>query len=114
MTRTIEFAIEEGDIVTFKADVIALKYAQSFYGPARTIRDRLENKGVAELSFQPAADGFTFLQSRKTAEADNMIFVDVPRLSEFKYAEVRKFTQCALRAIHDKAPATRHLAMTIH
>lgn len=32
MLRTLELAVEYGDIKSFDADVIALKYAQSFYG----------------------------------------------------------------------------------
>lgn len=114
MPRTIEFAIEEGDILQYKADVIALKYAQSFYGPTQTVRARLDKKGVLEEWFQPTPDTFVLMHSQGTAAAENIIFVGVPRLSEFQYAEVRKFTQCMFRALHDKAPGTQHLAMTIH
>ncbi len=114
MTRTIEFAIEQGDITRYEADVIALKYAQSFYGPTEVARNRLADLGVSEAHFQPRPDEFAFMHSRNAVYAPHLIFVGVPRLYEFQYAEIRKFTQCAFRALHDKAPGTKHIAMTIH
>src|SRR4051812_11222155 len=44
--RILEFVIEEGDITKFEADVVALKYAQYFFGADRTVAKLLETVGV--------------------------------------------------------------------
>ena len=52
--RVLEFSIQQGDIVFFNADVIALKYAQAFYGTDAIIVERLSTIGISEDGLRPS------------------------------------------------------------
>ncbi len=114
MPRTIEFTIEHGNIATFNADVVALKYAQSFYGADRIVADALGSKGVSINSLQLLPDEYTYLDTRGATAAPHALFVGVPALRNFDYRDIRQFTARVLTVLNREAPQTQHLAMTIH
>jgi len=53
MSQTLEFSIEHGDILSFPADVVALKYAQDFYGADWLAAQALGEKGISHNELRP-------------------------------------------------------------
>jgi hypothetical protein len=114
MSRTIEFAIEHGDITSFDADVVGLKYAQHFYGSDKAVVSALRQVGVATESLKPEVGDYRYVETNGGVRARHALFVGVPPLLRFGYREIREFAAATLRILSDEAPDTRHLAMTIH
>ena len=44
--KEIEFTIEYGDVISFAADTVAVKYAQGFYGVSWAIAQSLDKIGI--------------------------------------------------------------------
>jgi hypothetical protein len=51
MARSIELTIQHGDIMQIDADVVALKFAQSFYGADRAVAIALSGAEIPAASF---------------------------------------------------------------
>lgn len=114
MAKTIEFSIEEGNIISFDADVVALKYAQNFYGPDLHIAHALDKAGIFSDEIHPQVGDSLYIDSRKVIKARNVVFTGVPDLDGLGYQEIREFAVNVLEFLSQKAPTTKHLAMTIH
>ena len=114
MTRTVEFSIELGDILALDADVIALKYAQTFHGADKAVAYRLESAGIPLDRMQPEEGTFRYLETARALASRSVLFVGVPALHDFTYARIREFGKQVLAILAQKAPQTQHIAMTIH
>lgn len=114
MTKTIEFSIKEGDIRSFDADVVALAYAQGFYGPNGAIARTLSESGISYDDMTPQIGDNFYLETHQSIHAPHVLFVGVPHLLKFGYQKIREFSVTVLNFLAQKAPTTRHLAMTIH
>lgn len=114
MGRTIEFTIEHDDISSFEADVVALKYAQYFYGADRFIANILRNAGISYSDIAPKIGENVFINTRNSIKSPYVLFIGVKDLDEFGYKEIRDFAVTVLDSLLNKAPEVRHLAMTIH
>jgi len=114
MGRTIEFTIEYGDISSFEADVVALKYAQNFYGADRFVANILNKAGISYSDIEPPIGESVSINTRNSIKAPYVLFVGVKYLHEFGYKEIRDFAVTVLNSLLNKAPEARHLAMTIH
>jgi hypothetical protein len=112
--RTFEFAIEHGDITTFEADVLALKYAQSFFGADLTVATILARYGYEWEGFQLEVDDYRLLDSKGSLGVKQVLFVGVPSLMKFLYKEIREFVGQVMIILSQLAPATRHVALTLH
>jgi len=49
--RKVSINVEQGDVFTYEADVLALKYAQAFYGVDRAVANRLIPEGLMLRNF---------------------------------------------------------------
>jgi hypothetical protein len=115
MTRLIEFRIEHGDILNFSADVVAMKFAQAFYGVDQQIASAVTQRGVALNDLRPGNEGdFCYVDTRGGIRAGHVLYVSVTELFDFGYREIREFAKTVLQILQVEAPETRHLAMTIH
>ncbi len=114
MAKTIEFSIEEGNIISFDADVVALKYAQNFYGADLHIALALDKAGIFSDEIRPQVGDSLYIDSRKSIKARHVVFTGVPDLDELGYQEIREFAVNVLEFLSQKAPTTKHLALTIH
>lgn len=113
--RAVQFTVVEGDITKIDADVIALKYAQSFYGADRIVADRLMTaKAVNDDQVWPEVSGYIYVKTKGAVKATHALFVGTPRLRQMGYKQLREFSARTLSALAETAPETRHLAMTIH
>src|SRR5436190_6688182 len=79
-----EVAIEVGDIIEVPADVVALKFAQSFYGADLRIAELLEGAGTPVSSLRPLEGEHRTVESRGAVEATYVIFVGVPPLRQLR------------------------------
>jgi len=114
MIRTLEFAIENGDVGSFEADVVALKYAQSFYGVDKAVALALGQVGIAKQRLRPRSGDYRYVAARGCIRAPHVLFVGVPPLQQFGYRQIREFSASVLGILANEAPGTRHVAMTIH
>jgi hypothetical protein len=48
--KALEFTIEKGDIMSFDADILVLKYAEGLHGITRKVAMALEEVGIAKES----------------------------------------------------------------
>ena len=110
-----EVSVEHGDITTFDANVVALKYAQAFHGADHEIAEVFFESGISkEDELRPAEGDYRFVQTRLSIKAPYVLFVGVPPLSRLGYREIRDFSRKVLGILASQAPETKHLAMTIH
>ena len=114
MTSVIELRMELGDVTTFEADVLALKYAQEFHGVDQVVAQSLEHVGIPTASLQPHIGQSSFMETNKGIRTTHALFVGVVRLRQFSYAQIREFAAQVLRILARRAPTAEHLAMTIH
>lgn len=113
-TSSFEFSIQPGDITSFKADALALKYAQGFYGTDKIVASLLSNKGIDVNTLQPIIGDYRYIETRNCIQADHALFIGVPQLFYFNYQDIQKFAAQVLQTLAGIAPITRHVAMTIH
>jgi hypothetical protein len=109
----IRIQVQEGDVLTFAADVLALKYAQQLYGTDLAVYDRLKSSGHPEVSL-PRGNGFKLIPTRKAVGADMVLYVGVLPLRQFGYEQIREFGRKVLMSLAEQAPQIEHLALTIH
>lgn len=66
MPRDIEFTIVPGDITSFGADVIALKYARISYGADKKVRLLLDSAGQGSTALTPAVGKHVLVKTGNT------------------------------------------------
>jgi hypothetical protein len=114
VSPSVEFSIEHGDITGIDADVIALKYAQGFHGADELVARALGEGGVDTDPIHPSVGEYRLLQAQGSIRARQVLFLGVPRLRDFGYAQIGAFPARALEILADAAPDAGHVAMTIH
>jgi transcriptional regulator with XRE-family HTH domain len=112
--QDIEFTIQEGDITKFEADVVALKYAQDFYGVDQIIAYKLADRGISVENLRPSIGKYRYVESKGSIAAHAVLFVGVPELGDFGYQQIREFSAQVLNLLAQERPNTRYLAMTVH
>jgi hypothetical protein len=103
-----EITILCADIVTFAADVVALKYAQGLHGADQAMAQAMSAKPT------PAPGEHVWLAARNRVAAGQVLFVGTPSVFRLNYQDIRDFAGRALAVIGREAPATLHVAMTVH
>jgi hypothetical protein len=112
---TIEYSVELGDVRRVAADLLVLKYAQRFYGADELVADILASRGVCALErLQPAPGKTVVVETRGAIAAARVMFIGVPSLREFRYAEMRAFARHAMEEAARLTPAPRSIASTVH
>lgn len=111
-TKSISLRVAASDALSFKADVLALKFAQELYGVDLAVYQRLTGD-QPNLSL-PELGKFVIHSSRSSVGAANVLFVGVQSLSRFRYAEIRDFGREVLELLAAEEPEARRLALTIH
>ena len=111
---TIAFSLINNDIRSVETDVIAMKYAQSFFGADAAIAMALESAGVPTDQLRLKVGEHIMIESQRAVSASKVLFVGVPQLYEFRYQQIREFSARVLEILAAVAPQTRRLAMTLH
>lgn len=112
MPNSIKISIAVSDALQFRADVLALKYAQELYGVDLAVHKHLERSGVqAPL---PMRSSITYHETCGAISSSYVLFVGVKTLYEFGYTEIREFARQVLAFLALQAPKTRRVALTLH
>lgn len=111
---SIQFSIEQGDITSFDADVVALKYAHAFYGADWAVASALSQEGQNIEAIQPSEGDHSLVNTMGAIAASRALFVGVPYLRAFDYGSVRTLAVSTLSILAREAANIKHLAMTIH
>jgi hypothetical protein len=113
-TADLELTIETGDVRTFPADVLALKYARGFHGADWAVATQLEQGGIRLDDLRPRFGSYRFVNTRGLVAARQVLFVAIPDLADIDYRDIRSFAGRAIGAVAQEKPGTRSVAMTIH
>jgi hypothetical protein len=111
--KSISIDVQEGDVLGFDADILALKYAQGLHGVDSVVADLFEKSGQP-LHFPAPMRDVKIVRSVDGVAAKDILFVGVPPLQALGYGEIRAFAHKALSALARNAPKTRHIALTLH
>ena len=114
MCEKIAIEIVEGNALEIDADVLALKYAQQYYGVDELVAARLVQAGVDKTRMKPRIGGFRLVPTNSAISAKNALFIGVVDLYEFGYREIREFARRVLSSLAGAAPEVRHIAATVH
>jgi hypothetical protein len=106
MTRTIELAIEEGDVKTFTADVLALKYAQDFHGADRVVAKALTDAGFTLDMLRGQPGKHHLVSTREAIQAPFALFIGVAPMYELSYQHIQAFARDVLSILASEAPRT--------
>ena len=112
--RSLVLRVENSNIMTIEADVIAFKYAQNFFGADAMVATLLSSMSISAASLRVEPGEYCLVETRGATTAPQALLVGTPNLSEFNYQVVRDLARQSLSALAESAPNTRHLAMTIH
>ena len=110
----ISLNIEAGDALVLEADVLALKYAQAFYGVDAAIASLIFDENDDLNYLLPKVSGFRLLPSNNKIGAKSILFVGVKPLRQFGYQEIREFGRKVLDSLAGAAPETQHVCLTLH
>ncbi len=111
---TIE--VVESDVLEFAAHVLALKYAQHFYGSDQVVSKFLVAQGLvsSEEKLKPAPGACAWANTQRAIPATRVLFVGVPPLIRFGYTEIENWAVQVLRFTERDFSAAEHIAITLH
>jgi len=116
VAKQILFTIQEGNAITVEADVLALKYAGTFYGADHAVSELLVRHGVAgDLNDLRPRTGFKIVDTNDAIAAKKIMYIATPRPREFTYDAVREFSAAMLYQLkYSVLPLPRIVATTLH
>jgi hypothetical protein len=112
MAREVTISVTPGNVLSFDADVLVLKYASGLYGADAEVAERLETAGIS-MSF-PEIHQWESSATSGAIAAKDVIFIGVGPLYGFEYPQIREFARTAIAAIADRFADARHAAVTLH
>jgi hypothetical protein len=110
----VTLEVAEGDILTFKADVAAFKYAQARYGADEAAAEALIRRGIRAADITPGQDQASLVETRGALASPWALFVGAPPARDFRYASVRQLGSATLGQLVNQPPDVEHVATTIH
>lgn len=112
--NSLLFEIVVGDVLYFKSDVLALKFADALYGVDRVVAKALGKSEADIATFLPKIGSHKFIESLGRVKSNRVLFLNVGDLFEFMYEDIRRFSADTLKVISAHHPNITHLSMTIH
>jgi hypothetical protein len=111
---SIHIEVRHGNVLEYRADVLALKFAQDLYGVDQRVVTLLAESGTRLDSRLPPIGQSLLVGSEGVVAVDDLLFVGVEPLGRFEYGSIREFSRRVLSVLAESRPATRHVAMTLH
>jgi hypothetical protein len=111
-SQEVEFTVEEGDIAHYMSDLIALKYAQGFYGADEYISSKLGQPLKKQIETLLPGNHL-LIDSKGDILSKKILFVGVSPAQDFDYEQIRQFSFLVLKSL-ERDNSIRDLAMTIH
>ena len=122
--KTIDFAIVHADICEYggvdggddlAVDIVAMKYAQEFYGVDLAVSNALDKVGISHNEFRCEPNIHRFRNTNGGIPAKKVLCIGMPDLFSWDFIQVQEFSRRALKAVYDRNTMTvRHLALTMH
>ncbi len=114
MSVSIRFRIEFANILEAQADAAVLKFARTFHGADKQVKDALTARGISEETLTVPVDRHAVVDTRGAIRAEHALYIGTPRLGQFRYSEIRAFTVRALEILRDELPKAKRVIMTLH
>lgn len=118
MVKQVLLTIQQEDVMSYQADVLALKYAGTFYGADHAVANRLVQTGKAkDLNDLRVRSTVRIVDAEGVLAARQVMFVYAPRPREFSYDSVRKLAVNMLYQLKYSTsiiPNPRSMVTTIH
>ena len=112
LARTTKLAVAHGDVLTKDCDVLVLKYAQRTRGLDYAVATPL---GLSERQFSGlSASRHLFIPTLGRLRPKAVLYLGVPDLREFGYADIREFSRESLRILSGLDCAKADVATTVH
>jgi hypothetical protein len=112
--RSISLEVVQADILTFRADVAAFKYAQQRYGADAAAARALTERGVPAGEIEPTDGEASLVQTRGAIASSWALFVGTPPGRKFRYASIRRLSSATLEELSARLPDAQHVVTTIH
>lgn len=113
--REIEVRVDEGDALSYRVDILAVKYAQAYYGLDGAIVKRFSDVGFAiDSPLMPRPGRHTLVSSHGQVLAKEILFLGVVPLREFRYQQIREFSRGVMEALSEESSNVVHLGLTLH
>lgn len=106
-------SVKRGDVLKFKVDVLALKYAQELHGVEHLVIRHISDEAKPPISL-PKISEIQFIDTNGKIGAKTVLLVGVKPPEEYKYQSIREFGRKVLTSLVMEAPQTRHLGLTVH
>jgi hypothetical protein len=116
MPAPIGFQIEiaTGDALQYPADVLALKYSQSWTATTQNIIQNLPDDSVL-VEHPPRPGEWLLVASEGSVAAPQILLIGTPPSKQYSYSSMHDLAQTALRALSETEtkPLVKHLALTV-
>jgi hypothetical protein len=103
----ISISVVKGDLLSRECDLLILKHADAFHGVDAKVASRIGFSGDIKSGRHAIMPG-------RRAKAEQVLFLGVGPLYEFRYPQIRKFGQRALAVAAKVLPEAEHVCMPIH
>ena len=110
----ISIEVIEEDALKIQADVLILKYAQANYGVDKLVSDRLSKLQPNLFNSLPSAGNFLLINTCGSLGTEEVLFVGVEPLYDFRYQKIRDFAHRALLYLSHNSPSIETVCFTIH
>jgi hypothetical protein len=114
MKDSVEIEVIQGDALATPGDVLALKYAQDWYGVDWAVAQILMERGVDATLLSPKPGESRLHSSDGHLAAQVILFIGVPQLDVFGYQDIRVFSRRVLSTLAGSKPETKIVVATIH
>lgn len=112
MKMGFEITIEHGDALDFKADVLMLKYAKSFYGLDAIVQKKL--RAERGKVYEPEPDTYALVPSPPNMPYQWILIVGTGSLHQLKYPALRDLGRNMLEALYRESVDVHSAATTFH
>jgi hypothetical protein len=103
----VDIAVSNTNIIQVAADLLVLKHADGFYGADKAVAKILGFNGHIKVG-----DSRFFLG--KGVAAQEVVFLGVGPLGDFRYARIQEFGSRAIKLVRQHHRPIQHLALTVH
>jgi len=111
---SVRLEVIHADVFDYRADVLALKFAQALYGIDAKVVGRLTANGIDVKSHLPPGGESLLVKTEFVLATPQVLFVGVEPLGTFDYESIRRFAFVVLSTLEKAHSHIEHLAMTLH
>jgi hypothetical protein len=111
---SVRLEVVHADVFDYRADVLALKFAQDLYGIDAKVVGRLSANSIDVKSRLPPVGESILVKTEFALATPQVLFVGVEPFGKFDYESIRRFAFLVLSTLAKAHPHIEHLAMTLH